>query len=52
MDPPPPLNGHEFINFANYLGFKHRRITPLWPKAIGEAEHLVQTLEKTSGLPA
>ena len=42
----PPFNGHEFKNFADYIGFKHRRITPLWPKAIGEAEHLVQTLKK------
>ena len=36
-----PFNEHAFKNFADYLGFKHRRITPLWPKAIGEAEHLV-----------
>jgi len=42
----PPFNGHEFENFANHLGFKHRRITPFWPKANGEAEHLVKTLEK------
>ena len=42
----PPFNGHEFKNFADYLGFKHRKITPLWAKANGEAERLVQTLEK------
>ena len=42
----PPFNGHEFKNFADYVGFKHRKITPLWPKANGEAERLVQTLEK------
>ena len=42
----PPFNGHEFQNFADYLGFKHRKITPIWPKENGEAEHLVQTLEK------
>ena len=42
----PPFNGHDFKNFAGYLGFKHRKITPLWPKANGEAERLVQTLKK------
>ena len=42
----PPFNGHEFENFANHLGFRHRRITPYWPKANGEAERLVKTLEK------
>lgn len=43
----PPFNGLEFKNFADHLGFKDRRITPYWPKANGEAERLVQTLEKT-----
>ena len=44
--PPPSFNRHEFKNFADYLRFKHRRIIPLWPKANGEAERLVQTHEK------
>ena len=26
----PPFNGHEFAQFADYLGFKDRRVTPLW----------------------
>ena len=43
----PPFNGHEFKNFADCLGFKHRKITPCWPRANGEAERLVQTLEKS-----
>ena len=43
----PPFNGLEFQNFADYLGFKHRRITPYWPKANGEAERLIQTLSKS-----
>ena len=47
----PPFNGHEFKTFADYVGIKHRKTTPLWPKANGEADRLVQTLEKTSGLP-
>ena len=42
----PPFNGREFKNFADYLEYKHRKITPLWLKANGEAERLVQTLEK------
>ena len=43
----PPFNGHEFKNFTDYLGFKHRRITPCWPRANGEAGRLVQTLGKS-----
>ena len=43
----PPFNSNEFHQFAEYLGFRHRRITPYWPKANGEAERFVQTLEKS-----
>ena len=43
----PPFHGLEFKNFADYLGFKHRRITPYWPRANGETERLVQTLENS-----
>jgi len=32
--------------FATQLGFTHRRITPEWPRANGEAERLMKTLEK------
>ena len=42
----PPFNGHEFKTFADSLGFKHRKILSLWPKANGQAERLVQSLEK------
>ena len=41
----PPFYKSEFKNFADFLGFKHRRITPYWPKANGKAERLVQALE-------
>ena len=37
----PPFNGHEFAQFANYLGFKHRKVTPLWPEANGEVERFM-----------
>ena len=42
----PPFNGHEFAQFADYLGFKHRRVTPLWPEANGEVERFMKTFGK------
>ena len=42
----PPFNSHEFKKFVEHLGFEHRRITPYWPKANGEAERFVRTLGK------
>ena len=42
----PPFNGHEFAQFADYLGFKHRRVTPLRPEANGEVERLMKTFGK------
>ena len=42
----PPFNGEEFAKFAQVLGFKHRRVTPLWPRANGEVERFVKTLKK------
>lgn len=42
----PPFNGSEFKEFANHLGFKHRKITPLWPQANGEAERFMKTIGK------
>ena len=42
----PPFSGHEFTTFAGTLGFKHRKITPLWPKANAEAERFMRTLGK------
>ena len=31
---------------SNVLGFKHRKVTPLWPRANGEVERFVKTLKK------
>ncbi len=42
----PPFNGHEFSQFAEYLGFRHRKITPLHPIANGHAERFMQPLAK------
>ncbi|XP_048765085.2 uncharacterized protein LOC125672921 [Ostrea edulis] len=43
----PQFNGSEFKQFAEYLGFKHRKITPLWPMANAESERFMRTIEKT-----
>lgn len=40
----PPFNGAEFKSYAEQLGFHHRKITPLWPKANGEAERFMSTI--------
>ena len=42
----PPFNGHEFCRFATTIGFKHGKITPLWPKANGEVERFMRTVGK------
>ena len=41
-----PMNSEAFRNFANYLGFEHRKITPLWPKANSECERFNKTICK------
>ncbi|KAK3092635.1 hypothetical protein FSP39_005203 [Pinctada imbricata] len=43
----PPFQSADFAKFADYLGFRHRKITPLWPKANGTAERFMRTLNKT-----
>ena len=40
------MNSEAFRNFANYLGFEHRKITPLWPKANSECERFNKTICK------
>ena len=42
----PPFNGEEFAKFTCGLGFKHRKVTPLWPRANGEVERFVKTRKK------
>ena len=42
----PPFQSHEFHDFAEQSGFQHRKITPLWPEANGEAERFMKTLNK------
>ena len=42
----PPFNGSEFAKFAKRLGFKHRKIMPLWPQSNSVAERFMRTLNK------
>ena len=43
----PLFNGSEFARFADYIGFKHKKVTALWPQANGEAERFMKTIEKS-----
>ena len=40
------FNGHEFAQFADYLGFEFRNVTPLWPEANGEVERFMRCFGK------
>ncbi len=40
----PPFYRKEFDDFAKYLGFKHRLITPEWPQANGIVESFMKIL--------
>ena len=42
----PPFQSKEFRDYANELGFKHRKVTPLWPEANGQAEAFMKPLGK------
>jgi hypothetical protein len=42
----PPFNSHNFREYARGSGFKHRRITPLWPRANGLCERFMKNLTK------
>jgi transposase InsO family protein len=42
----PPFNGHQFEQFASYMGFKHRKITPEWAQANGQVENFMKNLGK------
>ncbi|CAB4038457.1 uncharacterized protein K02A2.6-like [Paramuricea clavata] len=41
-----PFNSNEFANFASFLGFEHRKVTPYWPQINGKVERFMRTLEK------
>jgi hypothetical protein len=45
-DNAPPFNGNEFNEFAKFMGFKLRLVTPLWPMANGLVESFMKNLKK------
>ena len=42
----PPFNSKDFKNFAKQNGFHCEKVTPLWPKANGQAEAFMKCLGK------
>jgi hypothetical protein len=42
----PPFNSYNFKSYASANGFKHKRITPLWPRANGLCERFMRNLGK------
>ena len=42
-----PFQGSKFANFAKHMGFKHRKVTPLWPWANGECEKVQEKSQKS-----
>ena len=46
----PPFNGEPFAEYAAKMGFRHCKITPLWPEANGEVERFMKTLGKCCDL--
>ena len=41
-----PFQSHEFKEFSKLLGFRHRKITPLWPMANSQSENFMKPLIK------
>jgi len=42
----PPFNGFEIGKFAQYLGFRHQKITPELPRANGTAERFMTSIKR------
>ena len=42
----PLFQSKEFVDYPKTSGFRHRRVTPLWPEVKGEAERFVKTIKK------
>jgi transposase InsO family protein len=42
----PPFNSADFAAWSKFVGFHHRKITPLWPQANGEVERFMRTIAK------
>ena len=41
-----PFNSGQFHSYAENMGFKHRKVTPYWPRVNGEAERFMKNLDK------
>jgi hypothetical protein len=42
----PAFRGHEFRQFAQELNFKHKKITPLWPRGNAMCERFMPAINK------
>ena len=42
----PPFASKQFADFLQSRGITHRRVTPVWPQANGEAERFMRPLKK------
>ena len=42
----PPFNAEDFKKWMKLIGCHHQKITPLWPRANGEAERFMRPIEK------
>ena len=40
-----PFNSQAFAKFAEKNGFRHRKITPMWPEANGATERFVEAIK-------
>ena len=43
-----PFNSKKFEAYAEEQGFKHRKVTPVWPEANGDAERFMRTVKKSA----
>ena len=44
----PPMNSYAFKQFADYLGFRHRKIIPKLPESNAQVERFNRTLGKST----
>ena len=42
----PPFSGQLFASYLAQQGIQHRRVTPYWPQASGEADRFMHTIQK------
>ena len=42
----PPFNSGQLQSYAEHMGFTHRKVTPYWPRANGDAERFMKNMGK------